>query len=139
MAKTIEHKGTVESINGNQVKVRILQTTGCASCSAKDFCSSAESKEKYIDVKDLNSQYYSVGDSVTLHGSMTLGLRAVLLAFFFPFLVLVISLFISMSLTHGNELLSTGIAFGLTAFYYLILSLFKQQTSKHFAFTLSRD
>jgi len=138
MTKTIEHKGTIKSINGNLIKVRILQTTGCASCSAKDFCSSAESKEKIIDVRDPNSQFYSVGDDVTLHGSMTLGLRAVLLAFFFPFLVLVTSLFISMHLTHQDELLSTGIAFGLTALYYLILSLFKQQTRKHFAFTLSK-
>lgn len=138
MAKTIEHKGTIASINGDQIKVRILQTTGCASCSAKDLCSSAESKEKIIDIKDSNSQFYSVGDNVTLHGSMTLGLRAVLLAFFFPFLVLVISLFISMNLTHEDELLSTSIAFGFTALYYLILALFKKQTRKHFAFTLSK-
>jgi len=139
MAKTIEHKGTVEHIDGDQIKVRILQTTGCASCSAKDFCSSAESKEKFIDVKDPNSQFYSVGDDVILHGSMTLGLRAVLLAFFYPFLVLVISLFISMKLSNEDELLSTGIAFGFTALYYLVLSLFKEQTRKHFAFTLTKQ
>ena len=38
MADTIKHQGIVENIIGSQIFVRIVQTTGCASCSARGYC-----------------------------------------------------------------------------------------------------
>jgi positive regulator of sigma E activity len=45
----IKHDGIVIAVNGDgTVRVRIVQTSACASCKAKAMCASAESKEKEI-------------------------------------------------------------------------------------------
>ena len=93
MADTIKHQGIVENIIGSQIFVRIVQTTGCASCSARGYCSSSESKEKTIEVTDYDSMNYNVGDFVEITGQTSMGMMAVLWAFILPFLILIISLF----------------------------------------------
>ena len=92
MADTIRHQGIVENINGTHLQVRIVQTSACASCSIKGHCSSADTKEKLIDVIDESSSYQP-GDRVWVVGELSMGVMAVLLAFVFPFLVLIFSLF----------------------------------------------
>ena len=52
MADTIKHQGIVENINGTHLQVRIVQTSACAACSIKGHCTSADAKEKLIDVTD---------------------------------------------------------------------------------------
>ena len=49
---TIKHLGIVENIQGSHLSVRIVQTSACAACSAKGHCSSADSKDKIIDIID---------------------------------------------------------------------------------------
>ena len=51
MADIIKHQGIVENINSSHIKVRIVQTSACAACSAKGHCASADTKEKIIDVQ----------------------------------------------------------------------------------------
>ena len=87
MADTIRHQGIVENINGTHLQVRIVQTSACASCSIKGHCSSADTKEKLIDVIDESSSYQP-GDRVWVVGELSMGVMAVLLAFVFPFFVL---------------------------------------------------
>ncbi len=52
MANTIKHQGIVENIHGSHLSVRIVQTSACAACSVKGHCSSADSKDKIIDIID---------------------------------------------------------------------------------------
>ena len=52
MANTIKHQGIVENINGSHLQVRIIQTSACASCSVKGHCTSADTKEKLVDVAE---------------------------------------------------------------------------------------
>lgn len=55
MTNIITHQGIVENISGSQVFVRIIQTSACSTCSVKGHCSSADSKEKVIEVTDTSS------------------------------------------------------------------------------------
>ena len=61
MANTIKHQGIVENINGSHLQVRIIQTSACASCSVKGHCTSADTKEKLVDVADANAASYQPG------------------------------------------------------------------------------
>ena len=54
MSKTIEHTGVIESINGNQIRVKIVQSSACSSCQVKSMCSSSESKEKLSKKEKLD-------------------------------------------------------------------------------------
>ena len=134
MADTIRHQGIVENINGTHLQVRIVQTSACASCSIKGHCSSADTKEKLIDVIDESSSYQP-GDRVWVVGELSMGVMAVLLAFVFPFLVLIFSLFAFMAMWH-DELVSALCSFGLLIPYYYILWLNKSRLGKKFSFSI---
>ena len=57
MADIIKHRGIVEKIDGSHIVVRIVQTSACSACSAKGLCNASESKEKQIDVYEVNPSY----------------------------------------------------------------------------------
>ena len=134
MMNIITHQGIVENINGSQVSVRIIQTSACSACSVKGHCSSADSKEKVIEVTDASSSY-RVGDSVTLVGSTSMGMQAVLFAFVLPFFVLVFALFLFMALTQ-NELYAALAALAVLIPYYYIIWLNRSRLKRKFSFTI---
>ena len=134
MANTIKHQGIVENINGTHLQVRIVQTSACASCSIKGHCSSADTKEKLIDVIDESSSYQP-GDRVWVTGELSMGVMAVLFAFIFPFLILIISLFVFMAIWN-DELRSALCSLALLVPYYYILWLNKSRLGKKFSFSI---
>ena len=81
MANTIKHLGIVESIEDHHIQVRIVQTSACASCSIKGHCTSADVKEKLIDIANADTSQYRQGDHVWVVGTLSMGGMAVLLAF----------------------------------------------------------
>ena len=135
MANTIKHQGIVENIKGSHLQVRIIQTSACASCSIKGHCSSADTKEKLIDVTDDNVSSYQPGDRVWVIGELSMGVMAVLLAFILPFLVLIFSLFIFMTIWN-DELGSALCSLALLIPYYYILWLNKSRMGKKFSFSV---
>ena len=136
MANIIKHQGIVENINGSHLQVRIIQTSACASCSIKGHCSSADTKEKLIDVTDDNVSSYQPGDRVWVIGELSMGVMAVLLAFILPFFVLIFSLFIFMAIWN-DELGSALCSLALLIPYYYILWLNKSRLGKKFSFSIS--
>ena len=120
MANTIKHQGIVENINGSHLQVRIIQTSACASCSVKGHCTSADTKEKLVDVTVDNAASYQPGDHVWVMGELSMGALAVLFAFIFPFLILIISLFVFMALWN-DELCSALCSLSLLIPYLSIL------------------
>ena len=136
MANTIKHQGIVENINGSHLQVRIIQTSACASCSIKGHCSSADTKEKLIDVTDDNVSSYQPGDRVWVIGELSMGVMAVLLAFILPVLVLIFSLLIFMAIWN-DELGSALCSLALLIPYYYILWLNKSRLGKKFSFSIS--
>lgn len=135
MTNIIKHLGIVENINGSHLQVRIMQTSACASCSVKGYCGSAESKEKLIDIYD-NTNQYKCGDEVMLYGATSMGMKAVLIAFVLPFILLLAALFITMSVTDNDELLSAIISLLVLIPYYIILYFFRNKMKKNFSFTI---
>lgn len=135
MANTIRHQGIVENINGSHLQVRIVQTSACAACSIKGHCTSADTKEKLIDVQDEAASSYRIGESVWVIGELSMGWQAVLLAFVFPFLLLLVSLCVLLSV-GGDELSAALCALGMLIPYYYILWLFRKRLGRKFAFTV---
>ncbi|WP_373722175.1 SoxR reducing system RseC family protein [Bacteroides heparinolyticus] len=136
MANTIiRHQGIVENISGSHLQVRIIQTSACASCSVKGHCSSAETKEKLVDVYDVDAASYRPGDRVWVAGRLSMGAMAVLLAFILPFLVLIVSLFVLMAV-RNDELFAALGSLALLIPYYYILWLNKARIGKKFSFSV---
>lgn len=132
---TIKHLGIVENIQGSHLSVRIVQTSACAACSVKGHCSSADSKDKIIDIVDTAAASYKVGEQVMVIGEMSMGMMAVVLAFIIPFVLLIFSLFLLMALLE-NELYAALLSLAVLVPYYFILWLNKTRLKQHFSFTI---
>ena len=132
---TIKHLGIVENIQGSHLSVRIVQTSACAACSVKGHCSSADSKDKIIDIIDTAAASYQVGENVMVVGETSMGMMAVLLAFVLPFVLLIFSLFLLMALM-GNELYAALLSLAVLIPYYSVLWLNKTRLKQQFSFTI---
>ena len=137
MADIIKHRGIVEKVDGSHIVVRIVQTSACSACSAKGLCNASESKEKQIDVYESNPSY-QVGEEVMVCGTTSMGMRAVLLAFGVPLLILVLALGVSMKLTGEDALLSSGIALVSVVPYYIGIYFCKDKLNRTFSFTIEK-
>ena len=138
MADIIKHRGIVEKIDGSHVVVRIVQTSACSACSAKGLCNASESKEKQIDVYEVNPAY-RIGEEVVLCGSTSMGMKAVFLAFGIPVLLLLFALFATMRITDGDALLSAIVAMLAIIPYYFVIYLMKDKMNKTFSFVIEKQ
>jgi sigma-E factor negative regulatory protein RseC len=138
MADIIKHRGIVEKVEGSHVVVRIVQTSACAACSAKGLCNASESKEKQIDVYEVNASY-RIGEEVVLCGTTSMGMRAVFLAFGIPMLLLLGALFVTMRVTDGDALVSSLVALFAVVPYYLVIYFMKDKLNKTFSFTIEKQ
>ena len=138
MANTIRHLGIVESIHGHHIQVRIVQVSACATCSIKGHCTTADAKEKLIDVFTSQTEAYQPGDNVWVVGQLSMGWWAVILAFLIPLVLLVTVLFTAHALT-GNDLTAVGITLPVLAAYYLLLWTQRHRMGRKFAFYIEKQ
>ena len=137
MTDKIKHLGVVEKVDGSHVTVRIVQTSACSSCSAKGLCNASESKEKLIDVYH-NQVSCQIGEQVVVCGTTSMGMRAVLLAFGLPVLILLLALFVTMRITDGDALFPALVGLGTMVPYYLIIYVCKDKLNRTFSFTIEK-
>ncbi len=134
--ETIRHEGIIESIGAKSCLVRILQASACSSCSARQLCRSSESKEKVIEVKG-HYPTLQVGDNVTLIGSVRQGLRASVLAYVIPLIIMLVALYVGTRL--GGDGIGALAALLFLAIYYGILFLFRDKLDKQFSFKIETN
>lgn len=128
----IKHDGIVIAVNGDgTVRVRIVQTSACASCKAKAMCASAESVEKEIDA--VSDGLLAIGDEAEVLVAEKIGWKAILLAYILPFVVLLGSVLVLNEFM--KEELAGTIALCAMGVYYIVLGFFKNKIQKGFSFT----
>ncbi|MBR1462906.1 MAG: SoxR reducing system RseC family protein [Prevotella sp.] len=136
MSHLIKHDGIIDHIEGRNLKVRILQTSACASCKVASHCHSTESKEKIIDVYDVkNIGNYSKGDPVTVVVSSKTGANAVLLAFVVPFVIMVGVVFLISRFTVEEPVMAMAGIISLIP-YYILLYYYRERISRKFTFSI---
>ena len=133
MSNRISHSGVIESVTGDRVKVRIVQSSACASCKVAGHCNASESKVKIVDVFGCDTTRFSTGQEVTVWASKDDANRALLLGFGIPFLLLVCVLMIALRFT-SNEGMSALVALGSLIPYYFVLWLLRDRISQHISF-----
>ena len=128
----IKHDGIVIAVNGDgTVRVRIVQTSACASCKAKAMCASAESVEKEIDA--VSDGLLAIGDEAEVLVAEKIGWKAIVLAYILPFVVLLGSVLVLNEFM--KEELAGTIALCAMGVYYIVLGFFKNKIQKGFSFT----
>ena len=137
MAQLIEHTGIINGIEDNLIQVLIVQQSACSECHARGSCTAADKKEKIIEVESTD-RTFKAGDKVILFGRQSIGLQAVLLAFVFPFILILSTLIILQSFVV-NETVSGTLALLVLLPYYGILSFFNKRLKAKFRFAIRKD
>lgn len=114
---SIRHTAVVVDKSKDKVMVSVNDAQSCHSCGLKSACGKSDDDQKLFEVPvHIN---FKKGEKVWLEMNSELGLKAMLLAYFFPFLVLIISIMIG--LQFFNELIASLLGIGLVFIYYWIL------------------
>ncbi len=138
MNNQISHDGVVESISKAMLHVRIVQSSACSACKVSTYCASSEHKEKIIDVPCLTADSYTIGQPVTVVGSTSIGLKAVLLAFAIPSVLLLATIVAGIRLGM-SELMACLAAVGVLVIYYIIMYACKAQPTQLLSFRVASE
>ena len=135
MADEFRHEGVVESVDGNMVRVRILQSSACSGCQVKSLCKVSGSKEKLIDVECSDASRFAVAQKVNVVGTTGQGMRAVMLAFTLP-LVLLLAVVIGCSALGCSDGVAAICALAVLVPYYIALFLMRGRLNRRFLFRI---
>lgn len=134
--KRISHEGVVDSLEGNEVLVRITSYAACRDCHARGVCNVTEEKEKYLRIK-AGTQGYTIGDKVRVILARSLGFRALFLGYILPFL-LVLAVLLVASAAGTSELAAGLISLAVLPPYYVGLKLFRNKLDRQFSIFLQK-
>ena len=132
----VEHEGYILNKENDHYNVRIMVKSACTDCHIKSACTLSDMSEKIIEVKD-DGKEYKANEKVMIVMKSSLGLRAVMLAYIIPFIIILGSLILSLKIT-ANEGMSAAIALLMVVLYYLILYLKKDVLKKSFRYFMRK-
>lgn len=132
----VEQKGVVIKKQQDKIIVKIEQKSTCSSCHARGACTSLDKKDKEIEIKTQDTQNYNIGDEVIITITTKLGMKAVLIAFVLPLILLVIALFLSIKLFSLAQSISALVSLLVVAAYYFFLYKQNHLLSKEFNFSI---
>lgn len=129
----IKHTGKVIFINEEKIQVEIINKSACASCHAKSMCSISDMKNKIIDINNTGNYNIRLADEVLVCLAESLGIRAVLIIYLIP-LILLLILLLSLPKIFDEELfVGLGIISAL-GLYYFVIYLFRSRLAKKYVF-----
>jgi sigma-E factor negative regulatory protein RseC len=132
----VEQKGIVIKKQEDKLVVKIEQKSTCSSCHARGACTSLDKKDKEIEIKSKDIANYNIGDEVIITISTKLGMKAVLIAFVLPLILIVLALFLSIKIFSLSQSLSALISLLVLSAYYFLLYKQNLFLSKQFNFTI---
>lgn len=133
--EAIKHSGVIKKIDEHQYYISIVAQSACASCSVKGVCNVSEMKDEIVEVSRNKSENFAVGDQVEVLMEKSQGTKAVMLGYIVPFLIVLVTLIISLNLI-GNEGIAGLISIGILVPYYLILYVNRERLKTAFRFRL---
>lgn len=131
------HDGKVLSSSDGVVRVEMHVVSACSSCKAHEKCSFVDKDDKIVEVETADWKEYQEGDRVTVSVNESLGLLAVLLAYFLP-AVIIISSVIFLSVYTSSEAIVAFAPIVLIAVYFLILYKLRGKLQRKFSFGISK-
>lgn len=134
--KRISHDGVVDSMDGNEVVVRITSYAACSSCHARGACNVTEEKEKLMRV-GAGTSSFRTGEKVRVVLAQSLGFRALFLAYVLPFLLVLFTLLI-ISALGSSELVAGLVSLSVLIPYYLGLKLLQGKLERQFSIFLQK-
>ena len=135
----MRREGTITAINSNLLTIAICQEEACQGCGAKLICNASSGKIKHIECYASDTTNFSIGDRVTVGISEIFSLKAVIIAFVIPLIILFSVLFVLEYAGAFSEELNAVWALCAVALYYGVLYLFKEDIKRRFIFNIEKQ
>ncbi|MBQ6690958.1 MAG: SoxR reducing system RseC family protein [Rikenellaceae bacterium] len=136
--KPIEHVGVVEAIEDDKILVKIVAESACASCAARSACGMSESTDKQIEVHTREAASYAVGERCVVSVERAAGLKAVVLAYCMPLLVMLVVL-VACSAAGLSDGVAAVAALGVVAAYYFVVRLLRSKIETNIIFKIKKQ
>ena len=137
VSSSVEHLGVIQEVTPKAIKVSLLNVSACSSCHTKSTCSVSDVDNKIIDIVPNGSTYHK-GEKVKVLFEKTLGPLALFIGYLIPFILLMLVLIVSWSIT-GDEVFSGVASLCSVGVYYLFLTLFRGKLKQTFTFRIIKD
>lgn len=134
MSSRITHAGIIDSIEGEHVRVRIVQQAACASCKVASHCNASEQKEKIVDVYTSQGGLRT-GQHVVVSTSGKAVRHALLLGFGVP-LILLMGILIASKMSGCGDETSALLGLGALVPYYIGIWLFQNTIARSISFQI---
>ena len=134
-SEEISHKGKVLSVRDGVVSVEIVSSSACSACHASGLCGMSESVRKTVEVRD--AAVYSPGQEVEVCLARRMGMKAVLLSYVIPVVILMI-IILSLLSAGISELAAGLLSVAGIAVYYGVLWLFRGSLKEEYVFYIRK-
>lgn len=133
----IEHQALVRSVSRNSAQVEILVRSACSACHAKMLCNASDESRRIIDVSLSADEVVEVGQTVTVYGSKSWGIRAVLLAYVAPIILILAVLILSKAFAVSDDIAGLA-AIGILFPYFFLLYLLRNKIGRQIVFKITK-
>ncbi len=130
---SISHIGIVQSVDGQEVTVKMTVESACAACHAKSLCGVSDSKDKIVKAVNVSDAHFEVGEKVNVEMRQSLAMKAIVICYLLPFIVL-LTTFCVMSYFCQNELVNVLVTFAAVAAYFFFIWLFNHKIERNVTF-----
>lgn len=130
---SISHIGIVQSVDGQEVTVKMTVESACAACHAKSLCGVSDSKDKIVKAVNVSDAHFEVGEKVNVEMRQSLAMKAIVICYLLPFVVL-LTTFCVMSYFCQNELVNVLVTFAAVAAYFFFIWLFNHKIERNVTF-----
>jgi positive regulator of sigma E activity len=132
----IEQRGVIEKISDGKASVIFSGIEACGNCSSGKFCELFGNASRSINVPASES-HFSKGEEVLIVMKRSLGMKAAILAYLLPFILLILSL-ITGTLLKWGDLVTAIITMTFVLFYFIGLYFFRSRIKKSFTFNIQK-
>lgn len=132
----ITHEGVIVKVTDARVLVKVDKQSACADCHARGACTAVDQNEIIVEVNTA-SESFEVGQQVILEAYTSMGLKAVMMAFVIPFILVVLTLSLSVIFLK-SEIVSGLISLLVLIPYYLFLYLNRGKYKSKFNFKIRK-
>ena len=137
MKNEVKHKAKVVDMNPHFTTVKIMVSSACAECHAKELCGMSEEEEKLVSLPTDPYATYNIGDEVELCTKMSMGMKAVWISYVVPLMVLMILILSLSTIFEGAEYMEVIAGLGSIAgvgVYYFVIWLLREKLKTEFVF-----
>lgn len=126
--QSVIHSGIITEVHEDHVNVVLNEAVACTSCQLKSACGADQADLKELKVL-TRGKHYNKGTAVTVGMHQSMGLKAVLLAYVVPFIILMTVLILSQNVLE--EWLSGLLVLAFIVVYFWLLKRLDKIISKY--------